>query len=366
MAEVLVASVLGSVLLVGSAQSLKFSLQSAQVARSILTENDLKASIAQGLKEECATHLGPDKLTNTDTTKKNKGIGTVTAGLPGVKVGAFNDDIEVVKIELTGDPANTDRHLVVYYKKEGLGELNTIGGGVCSNTDQAGCFYHRCSVDYSGMFDPKAAPLVPKTDVTQQQCTLDTCHSISQEVLTEVEQKVSQTIANKACPDGQYLKGFNSNGQPQCEVASSASPLQKNCENEGAGYFVREIKSDGTVVCAPACSGGRQLFKQRTYELIFHTVKETVGIDEDFPQLPGGISVTSESRICQCPSDSNWSWDSEECVTCSSPQKWDFVEQNCITCSGRYAHWRLDYFEEANLTAYACRCSNGRKKKRMV
>ena len=360
-AEVLVASVLGSVLLIGSAQSLKFSLQSAQVARSVLTETDLKASIAKDLKERCVDHLKPDKLTNTNADHKSKGIGTVTDGLPEVKVGAFNGDIEVVKIELTGDPTEPNRDLIVYYKKEGLGEqLNTLGGGACSSTDQDGCFYHRCLIDYRGMFEnPDADPLVPKT--TGQQCTLDTCHSVSQEVLAEVEGKVQDLV--KCQTAGQHFVGFNDNGEAVCVVPSVVpDPLDKTCD---PGEFVREIRPDGTVDCESACSGGRRLFES------IH-VAQTVDLESDdlnaeFGKL-SGLGLTEEftydvrkrnplgdqmayytifpqftRRFCRCPGSKQRYWNSE-CVgeiECTAPKKYVRKFHACMSCpTSDGGYWR--------------------------
>ncbi len=303
-AEVLVASVLGSVLLLGSAQSLKFSLQSAQVSRSILTENDLKASISQGLKGGCATHLRPSQLTNTDTAKKNKGIGTVTNGLPGVKVGDFNGDIEVVKIELTGDPADEDRLLVVYYKKKGLGEdLNTLGGAACSPKDgttpavTTGCYYHRCSIDYSGIFDDySTSPPTPVSPPENQKCKLKTCHNIAQEVLAQVDQrvvtKVSEAITNKACSGDDYLKGFDEDGNPDCATAIKI----KNC---GENKVVQGIDDEGNLICADGCTGGRSL----------------ITIDE--------------RRFCICPDGEQWRFVFEAQKEICSP---------CIWYGQKYVH----------------------------
>ena len=361
-----------------------------------MTENDLKASIAQGLKEGCATHLGPDQLTNTDTTKKNKGIGTV-AELPGVKVGALNGDIEVVKIELTGDPAKTNRDLIVYYKKEGLGDqLNTLGGGVCSNTDQAGCFYHRCLIDYRGMFKPPPETPFTLKDADDQQCTLDTCHNISQEVLEEVDKKVvvkiTSELKDKDCTQagqyitgfddsgnplcaappaptsvdvdaelkdkdctqaGQYITGFDDNGRPVCAAVSSP---QGNCE---AGEFVREIRQDGTVICASACSGGRRLFERLRY-LHPHNIIETKVFDVRNPfEIPEGYTFFDRRRYCDCPPGQTW--ENNHCVMpCTSPQKWVVSESACMSCpSSGGGEWSVNDYGQ-----HQCDCPADKVKKK--
>ncbi len=358
MAEVLVASVLGSVLLIGSAQSLKVSLQSAQVARSILTENDFKASISQGLKEDCTPPGTPpdpadstynpvlkkDNLETTATDRDN-GIGKLkdSVVLPGgVQKGTFKGDIEVVKMELRDAPATTkpeDRDLVVYYKKTGLGDQNTLNGGTCSPTDTKGCFYHSCSITY---------------DTSHNKCTgLENCHDISEAVLLKVQNtvttRVTAELKTKDCTQpGQYITGFDDNGNPLCAVPAGApSTIQEDCP---PGQFIREIRTDGTTVCAPACSGGRQLLP----------ILEEVSDPDDFLLGPS-VPQLSERLICQCPTGSNWDPDNEECVTCISPQKWDYVERGCRTCGGG-GFWSL----HSNIIGYTCRCPAGNKKKKMV
>ena len=317
MAEVLVASVVGSVLMIGSAQSLKFALQSAQVSSSILTENDLRASIPQGLKEglECAKHLEPAKLTNTNADHKSKGIGTVTEGLPGVKLGDFNGDIEVKKIELTGDPTDQNkRTLVVYYKKTGLGKLNTMNGGACSSTDTTGCFYNRCSIDYTAMFDQSNYP----SPATSKECSVGGCYSQSTE----------------APP-------------PTSLPANVCDP----------GEFIRAIDEEGNTECAPACSGGRDMWEVLTYNSPGGNgfLEYIVG---NQPEIQSDWHSVRKTRHCACPTGTNW--DETNCVTCTSEEKWVWSEKACMTCPG--GTWRNHYYN----TRWDCRCPDGYVKKKKI
>ncbi len=312
-------------LLIGSAQSLKFSLQSAQVARAILSENDLKASIAHDLKADCWTPLQPSALTNTQTpANEQKGIGTLNDGLTAVKVGDFNGDIEVVKIELNGRPSERERTLVVYYKKKGLGDqLNTLGTGGCSpkkgetpavTTD---CYYHRCSINY--IHNPDLS--LPE----EKDCTLTTCHNISQEVLAEVDQKVVVKITsefkNKDCTQtGQYIKGFDDSGNPDCV----APILTKDC---GAGKVVRGIRQDGSLICADGCAGGKIL-----------------------------TTIAGGGRECQCPAGQYW--ENASCRTCSSNRQWVQADSRCMACIGGGATWNLSGGQ------YQCQCPDRTVKKK--
>ncbi len=353
---------LGSVLLLGSAQSLKFSLQSAQVSRSILTENDLKASISQGLKEGCATHLRPSQLTNTDTAKKNKGIGTVTNGLPGVKVGDFNGDIEVVKIELTGDPADEDRFLVVYYKKKGLGEdLNTLGGAACSPKDgttpavTTGCYYHRCSIDYSGIFDDySTSPPTPVSPPENQKCKLKTCHNIAQEVLAEMEGKVVDLV--KCSNPGDHFTGFDENG-----VALCRPPV--DC---GEGNVVQGIDSNGNIICKPGCSGGRQMFEKivQVYRPSDpsdgRVVSRTYRISNLYTPDPS-VPTLLKVRFCKCPPDKPH-WNHTECVASCRDiyggRRWIQAELKCMYCvdSWEGRGWQEVYDPVYQTIGYECNC----------
>ena len=214
--EVLVGAAIGAVVMLGTAKTLAVALQSSNIVRTIVTEQALKSSLTEALsgddigtkrdqnRENCAKNLAPNNLVGSH---KDKGVGKIKDGLFKVlgdpdppdpddrpdgdpqdekliSKGSFRDNIEVVEMELL-DPNPTDsgpsdpksapdsgvyvqRRLIVRYKKNNLGQLNTVGNKECSNTDKSGCYFKMCDVDY-GL----------KTTATANSLAEDvhTCHS---------------------------------------------------------------------------------------------------------------------------------------------------------------------------------------------
>ena len=154
--ELLVASVVGTMLLGVSAKFIEMNLQSTNVAKALLTENDFKQTIAKGLENEGChetddnqASLKPDSL-DTSAPNKADGIGALKSGfsLNSIKVGDFKGSIEVIKMELKGVATEPTRDFVVYYKKKDLGILNAPDASKCISTDVTGCFEQRCTVNY--------------------------------------------------------------------------------------------------------------------------------------------------------------------------------------------------------------------------
>ena len=254
--ELLVAGIVGSVLLTGSAKFLDITLQSANIAKSILTENDFKATIANGLGSKgCASSqadalLKPDSL-KTGTTKDD-GIGEFKPEITlpgGIKKGdVFKNGIEVVKMELTGVAAESTRDFVVYYKKKNLGRLNAIDIDNCEaapTLKTTGCFEHKCTVNY---------------DTASKHCTgLISCHNIDEAVLTEVTNTVNRTVTEKLkaseydCPSGQFAKGFDAQGEIECDTI----PKKEDC---GAGHVLQGFDpSSGNAICEPRCTSTQRM-----------------------------------------------------------------------------------------------------------
>ena len=165
---------MGTVIITGTIKMLSLSVQSSQVVRSSLSEQELRAAVNNILVNDlsCKENLKPKTgargfLTGAD---KNKGVGAVNrlqfysppvppATTPAGRIlidqaRAFKGDLDIVKMSLSGDKTKlptsgaVDRTFVVHYKKKGLGQLNTVGGGVCSPSDTSGCYYVSCDLRY--------------------------------------------------------------------------------------------------------------------------------------------------------------------------------------------------------------------------
>ena len=164
LAEVLVAGAVGSIIIAGSMKSLTLSLQTAQIARSSLTETELKFTFNEALKPgHCESNLRPEKIKPTSTPPT--GLGTVDELMVGNKVliesgKDFKGDIRVVRMEMRG-PSGTDptsgiqeRNFILFYKKNNLGQFSSKGGLPCSSEDQSGCFIHSCRIHYGLTVNP--------------------------------------------------------------------------------------------------------------------------------------------------------------------------------------------------------------------
>ena len=199
--EVLVGGAIGSVVVAGSMKSLQLSLESAQVVRSSLSESELRFSLAQILtnEEDCKANLKPtaDNVPDPkavglygakrdwgrgEVVQLKKNIGNNVAGDASTEADdillveqgvSFKGDLNIVKMVLKGSSAEDDnnnpkkglrtRTFVVYYRKEGMGSFSTLGGEDCTESDQKGCYFNQCQVEYQ--LQDQANPEVTKCQV---------------------------------------------------------------------------------------------------------------------------------------------------------------------------------------------------------
>ena len=248
--ETLVAFAIASVIAMGSLHSLKFALQAGAVSRSILTENDFRLTVSNALDKNCTANLSP--TTQLEGNHKEIGIGTVNQLFlegddpnanppdpPIIKVGIFKGDIEVVKMEVTGndqeaiDDKTVKREFVAYYKKTNLGDLNTVAGGKCEKTGEtyklSGCFKTQCKLNYEFGDDPD-------TDGDQTDhfrgCQSLTCHPI-----------VLQVAGSRfPCKWGLL---YRPGGDPECD------PVEKTTEGECNKQKTNKEVDGDTCKCKP-------------------------------------------------------------------------------------------------------------------
>ncbi len=300
------------------------TLQSVNMSKAILTENDFKATIAKGLSSDCAK--SDPEIKKSKNGLDTNGKGEFTGTLPGdIKKGVFKGSIEVIKIELKGkatEPATgpLPRDFIVYYKKKNLGKLSAPDHFNCTATPtvkETGCFKHKCSVSL---------------DRANKQCTdLISCHTIAEAVLTEwtakvetiSQEKVSEAIKNKSCTtDGEFIKGFDNTGAVDCDPPPPHPA--KTCD---PGEFVHKVNADGTVECRPACTGGK---------LVERTINGVV------------------QRKCEC-TDPNKRWISYDNLWHSTgPGTGSYVKKSvfkCMSCNGVGAYW----WRSPN-GSYSCQC----------
>ena len=181
--EVLVAIGISSVVLMGTFKVLNIASESSQMAKTAVVEQELNAALNRVLGEgrSCRRNLIPGSDTNiSETTGTTPKDGTdPTKNIAALKVGSepvveqgelFNDRLEIVNIALDGDknPMNNlvTRHLTVYYKKPGLGNLETLGGkdSKCESGDFKGCYFTQCQVNYKLGKDENGKTVVTRCD----------------------------------------------------------------------------------------------------------------------------------------------------------------------------------------------------------
>ena len=279
--EVLVGGAIGAVIMLGSVKGLSIALQAGGVSRSILTENDFRMTLSKAVNH-CWVNFKPEKITNSDSTKKSKGIGALEAiySVAGgqevslISKGVYKRDIEVVKMELRGDPTENRRSFIAFYKKIGLGDLNTVGGGECSESNTEGCFYQQCELDYT--WDDQAT-----TDIDEGSCQKQNCYEFSDgsslaNINCEETHGSGFSIAGfddqgkpicknltadaNPCPFGTKLKGYKTDGKPDCTAKRNCDPnyllqidgscLLKDYSYDGARCIKKSNETDAKEVCA--------------------------------------------------------------------------------------------------------------------
>ena len=132
---------------------------------------------------------------------------------------------------------------------------------------------------------------------------------------------------------------------------------------ETPGEFIREIKEDGTIVCAPACSGGRRLFETIKLEhpVTFYQRKATYDLRNPYTNFEGD-TVVSRTRRCQCPDGEEKSITTGTCVPCGAGEKTVFISDSlhrCMYCNG--GSWVFSAEE-----GWKCNCPHADPKKKKL
>ena len=260
--EVLIASVIGGVIMLGSIKGLSFALQAAQVSRSILTENDFRLTVSKALKTACVENLKPARLTGSNSAK---GIGTLAEiTKPSIGTGIYKKDVDVVKMELKGEPTSETRTFVAFYKKTGLGELNTVGNQDCSATDTSGCFYQTCRIDYKFKVDDTTTTEDESLELAEcnpfdcnesamhlagVNCEKTHGHGFSVAGFDDSGQPICKNLTADAnpCPFGTQLKGYKTDGRPDC-TAKRTCPTGYLLQSDGS-CFTTEYSADMAKSC---------------------------------------------------------------------------------------------------------------------
>ena len=298
--EVLVASVIGGVIILGSLQSLKFAMQAGGVSRAILTENNFKLTLSNALKDNCQNNLQPSDA------DKAKAIIPVTSlrlkpGAPDIiEIGTFKGDIDVVKMEIRAQ-ANTDtsREFIAYYKKTNLGDLNTVSGLECDATTTpqklGGCFKARCKLRYE-LGDKDGTPEIETGFL--KTCESLTCHPVVLQVAGGIGPK---------CPWGEIWRNNKCDNRETITGGTCAKPEGSLFLSVGAsGVFpddndhTNRVEKGGKCVCAEGTS--------ENAEGLCISDKQHYGRFECWPRLdgtnrPASFGATKEQIEAFCSSE---------------------------------------------------------------
>ncbi len=204
--ETLVVMGLGTVLLGVYLSQLTMSAKNVISAKVTMAEQDLKASMDSviGTENYCKGSLLPKNDTNdkrliADSTTNYKGevkklstySGTpsaLTEGLRLLEYGDYKGQIDIIKMELLGikqknssgtlvekdlgvnphGATKVHRRFAVFYKKKGLGKLDTIAGKTCTTANTQGCYYQYCDLEYR--LDPGSTPPTEVAECTKLNC----------------------------------------------------------------------------------------------------------------------------------------------------------------------------------------------------
>ena len=264
--EVLVSAFLGSVILLGTGKMVSVSLKNSNVIKSNIEEQILLHSISKVLTDsaQCKANLKPsiDRLTGVE---KELGRGTLSSlylGLDNPDVNdialltvgqTFQSSLDIVRIQLTeGLPTDNpktqivNRKLIVYYKKRGLKNLPNAHGEdlPCTNSDTRGCYFSHCSLQYA-LQDIPANPNVTECDVLN-------CMGITGQ----------SNIAGVQCNSGEYLSGFDPDGQKICKsLGESIGNSIGSCDDD---EYLKGFDNMGVAICEithrnQKCNNGKYL-----------------------------------------------------------------------------------------------------------
>ncbi len=300
--EVLITSTIGLVLGAGVLKLSQIAIENTHILKTIFAEQRLEKAVSDALTDQahCKDILGQfhSKTVDSDGAISVTNDSSKTYKY-GVKTGEFEGGIiDIQAIKLTPPAAadwtaaNSETDYVLYYKKPRLGKYATLGGNTCSASDQTGCYFVKCKMNYF------CSDNTCQTDGDQCQLVAGSCKGNNQG---------SNAIANKECDPGLSLTGFDSAGEPICRIACSS----------------------GRVYDAGACK---------------------------CPGAPGELKwkragEVDEGRCLCAKSDGTYDyrkvWNGKKCVTkCTGINKFNTVTKQCTECddSGNppdYHWWAL-------------------------
>jgi len=230
--EVLITTFIASTMTLGTLKVLSVSTQSAAVARSSLIETELRAAVARIISDpgKCSGNLKTSKITG-DPGNGRGAINTLadhTDGItdPLITTGqSFQNSLDIVKMELSGSGnvvSPVKRTFAVYYRKTGMGNMNTLGGEPCTDANTGGCYFMSCNFKY-------------QVSSGRATCSdFQNCFNIRMD---------GSILAHQLCPAGTHLQGFDSSGNRVCK------PVVSTAQRCPAGEYLQGFAANGKKIC---------------------------------------------------------------------------------------------------------------------
>ena len=271
------------------------AVQTAQISSTIQAENDLSTVIKRMLddEEDCKWNLKPSRLSDTDNKKgklpaegwkktqgNNGGSNPITSDdITVLKAGDdFRDGLLSIKsLELLKrEPATGSTYtFAVFYTKPHSGSYDTLGDGDCSDSDKSGCYSKTCELEI--IYDSSSPPLITACDL--KNCGGAEGHDISCELGNYLHgfnsdgQPSCLPIRPATCPDGAVVTGVHTaesareeadteEGDPKCTVLVKI-PKNKALECDD-GKVLQGFDTAGEPVCTNPCTGGRRYNKNNS------------------------------------------------------------------------------------------------------
>ncbi len=341
-------------------------MQTNAIVHTSLKEQDLIHTVRTTLGDEtqCKKNLKPSLPTagtkkTVSEIKKYGSDDSITSDdvslIKATENFKNNPLIHIQKMEL--EVTTSDRTFVLYYKKPQLGSLSSPG--TCTATDQTGCYFIACKMNYACSDSANACP----SSSTLNACSPLNCAeggAVAGVDTARVNAIITEQLKTKNCSDNsgttKVLKGFKET-TGQLDIDCEPLPAQQQIQGCESGEVLQGFRDNGDPICVKHCSGGRKLFETlKLTDVDGRTRYRTFEVGTPYNYDTDEYFVSERTRFCQCPFGQGWK--SGNCVTCEGNTRWSQKEKNCMSCTGGGAQW--------NSIGSGCRCPTGFKKKKVA
>ena len=338
---------------VESAQIVRVSLANEALARAVGGVLNSPEECKENLKPGTGRLTGSDSGNGKgDLTQLTKGDDVVLSTSTQNGANIFKYSFDIIKMQLSGEGTlqkdSTDgddakkRTFTVYYKKRGVGSLSTLGDLECSADSQLGCYFYQCDLSYELDSSNEVSVCRSLTcvsggggvgaEIAGQMCELGEYlvgftaggAKICVDMSCDCEDMGSHEATCRSNSWQLGLRGVKRDSEgnmiPDCVQLPKVGEQRRACAD---GEFVEGYNANGEIICKEyTCSGG--MVKDEMDE-------KKCKCPDAKPYWDGSKCV--ESAIHSCPATAPYSYNSR-CVS-SCPQALPVVGRNkvCQSCT---------------------------------